>query len=180
MPLTFPQGGAPLTASSLERTLAPQASLIIDSEALASVPVLTGSLQLSADGQISGFAVFRYQPNGQEAVVPLEDRSAPSYILAFDNTTGLANGVAVSNAAASNAAIPVIIRDEAGAQLSNSELNVAGNGHTAFVLASQYPVTAGLRGTIEFLAPPGGKISAVGIRFTIPKLAFTSLPALTR
>ena len=30
--------------------------------------------------------IFRYNPNGQEAVVPLESRNASGYILAFDNT----------------------------------------------------------------------------------------------
>ena len=32
--------------------------------------------------------IFRYNPNGQEAVVPLESRNANAYILAFDNTAG--------------------------------------------------------------------------------------------
>ena len=36
----------------------------------------------------------------QEAVVPMETRNASSYLLAFDNTSGLVLGVAVENVSA--------------------------------------------------------------------------------
>ncbi len=41
--------------------------------------------------------IFRFNPSGQEAVVPLENRNASGYILAFDNTNGIATGVAVNS-----------------------------------------------------------------------------------
>ena len=41
--------------------------------------------------------IFRYNPNGQEAVVPLERRNANAYLLAFDNTRGTATGIAINS-----------------------------------------------------------------------------------
>ena len=46
--------------------------------------------------------------------MPLETGSAKSYILAFDNTNGLATGVAVANSSAASATIPVKLRDDTG------------------------------------------------------------------
>jgi hypothetical protein len=44
---------------------------------------------------------------------------------------------------------------------------------------NEFPVTAGIRGTIEFDPPPGATISALGIR--VPhSLTFTTLPALAK
>ena len=45
------------------------------------------------------------------------------------------------------------------------------------MLSTQFPVTANKRGTIEFDTPPGGQISALGIRFT-PAGAFTTISVL--
>ena len=119
----------------------------------------------------------------QEAVVPLETRNASSYLLAFDNTNGLVLGVAVENVSAQNAVIPVIIRDDTGAVISapGDHISLAGNGHTSFVLsdpASGFPVTASIRGTIEFDTPAGGQISVLGLRFSPPNNALTTIPAL--
>ena len=75
--------------------------------------LLTGSAQLSTTGNVSGFVIFRH--NDQEAVVPLESRNANAYVLAFDNTNGIPTGIAVSNASAQAASIPVTVRDDTGA-----------------------------------------------------------------
>ena len=42
---------------------------------------------------------------------------ANAYLLAFDNTGGVVTGVAVNNASAQAATVPVIIRNESGAQV---------------------------------------------------------------
>src|ERR1019366_2747029 len=115
-------------------------------------------------------AIFRYNPNGQEAVVPLETRNAASYLLAFDNTNGTATGVAVSVASSQASSVPVIIRDDTGAQVSAGSIPLAANGHTSFMLMNQFPSTTGIRGTVEFDAPASAEISVLGIR---------SPPALT-
>jgi hypothetical protein len=99
--------------------------------------------------------------------------------LALDNTAGIVTGVAVSSASGQAATVPVVIRDDAGTQIGTGSIALAANGHKAFGLATQFPVTANIRGTLEFGTPAGGKISALGVR-TPPTLTFTTLPALTK
>jgi hypothetical protein len=183
--LSFPQAtplAAPRYGPGLQRTIAGNASLVMDTAGPQAPLVQTGSALLSANGAIDGFAIFRLIPGSQEAVVPLETRNASSYILAFDNTGGVVLGVAVQNVANTTAIIPVVIRDDAGAIISapNSTLSLAANGHTSFVLSQQYPFTANKRGTVEFTTPAGGRIGALGIRTTPVNntLTLTTVPAL--
>lgn len=188
LPLGFPQvphSPLPLLAASFDRTLAANASLVIDTAGPQTPPVLVGSAQLAATGSVDGFAIFHHVVSLQEAVVPIETRNASSYLLAFDNTNGLVLGVAVQNVSSQNALIPVVIRDDTGLQISAPGATIAlgGNGHAAFVLSDPVrglPVTANKRGTIEFDTPPGGRISVLGIRFTPlgSGNALTTIPAL--
>lgn len=178
LPLTFPQGGSPTSASAVDRTLAAKATLVMESTGPDTNPVQVGSMQLTTDGKVSGFVIFRHS-NGQEAVVLLENRVANAYLLAFDNTGGVVTGVAVNNASAQAATVPVIIRNESGAQVDSGSIGLAPNGHNAFVMSTQFPVTANIRGTLEFDTPAGGQIGVVGIR-TTPKPAFTTLPPLAK
>jgi hypothetical protein len=186
LPLAFPlQPGPalPLLAASLDRTVAPNATLIVDTAGPQVSPVLVGSAQLRATGALDGFAIFHQIATNQEAVVPLETRSASSYLLAFDNTSGLTLGVAVANMSAQTASIPVMIRSDNGTVISapGAAISLAGNGHTSFGLADPglgFPVTADIRGTIEFETPAGGRISVLGLRFTPPNNALTTIPAI--
>jgi hypothetical protein len=139
----------------------------------------TGSAQLVTNGNISGFVIFHYGPNSQEAVVPLENRNASAYLVAYDNTSGVATGVAVNNASNAAISIPAIIRNESGTQIGTSTIPLAPNAHTSFVLATQFGATANIRGTIEFDAPSGATIGVVGIRVP-PAVTLTTLPALSR
>jgi hypothetical protein len=142
--------------------------------------LLIGSAQLNTTGHVSGFVIYRH--NNQEAVVPLESRTASSYIIAFDNTNGTATGVAVNAVSIQQVNIPVIVRDATGAQIATDTLNLAANGHAQFTLAvDKYPATVNKRGTIEFDTPAGAQIGAVGIRIP-PSVAhtYTTLPALAK
>jgi hypothetical protein len=122
--------------------------------------------------------MFRYEPNGQEAVVPLENRNAGGYLLAFDNTAGTATGVAINTVSSQAVDVPVVIRDDAGSQLATDTLHLAANGHSAFTLATdKYPVTANIRGTIEFDTPAGAQIGALAFRIPVGH-TFTTLPAM--
>lgn len=181
LPLSFPQSGegASSMSASIDHTLAAGATLLIESAAPDTTVVQIGSAQLFSDGNIGGFVIFRYEPSGQEAVVPLETRNASAYILAFDNTGGIATGVAVSSVSPQAINVPVVIRDDSGAQIGTGTIPLAANGHSAFVLAAQFPVTEGKRGILEFITPPGSQISALGLR-TPPARTFTTLPTLTR
>ena len=181
LPLLFPQaGGAALLAATFDRTLAANASLIVNTAGPQTQPVLVGSAQLAATGPVDGFAIFHQIPTQQEAVVPMETRAASSYLLAFDNTENLVLGVAVENLSAAYAVIPVVIRDDTGAVISapGVTISLGASGHYAFVLSTQFPVTANIRGTIEFDTPAGGRISVLGLRFTPPNNALTTIPAL--
>jgi len=113
-------------------------------------------------------------------VVPLESRNATGYLLAFDNTAGTATGVAINTVSEESVNIPVIVRDDTGAQIATDTLNLVANGHLAFTLATdKYPGTANIRGTIEFDTPAGTQIGALGIRIPVAH-TFTTLPALMK
>ncbi len=179
LPLSFPQSGSPTTASTLDRTLAAGAMLIIESTG----PVAqVGSAQLTTDGAVSGFAVFKATDTGQEAVVPLETRNPASFMLAFDNTGGIVTGVAIANVASQAGNVPVVIRDDTGTEIGTGSIALAAEGHKSFVLTDAttgFPVTAGKRGTIEFETPAGGQISVLGLRFPPSNAnAFTTIPVM--
>ena len=171
LPLAFPQqsgASGPLLASTFDRTIASNASLVVTTAEAQSQPVLVGSAQLAAVGQVDGFAIFHLIPGAQEAVVPMETRNASSYLLAYDNTGNVRLGVAVENVSSQDAIIPIVIRDETGALIGppGFTISLAGNGHTSFVVSDLFPTTAGKHGTIEFDTPAGGQISVLGIRTT--------------
>ncbi len=178
--VSFPQlGGAPTTVTGVTPTLAGGAMLMVQANGPLANAVQIGSAQLTTNGKISGFVIFRYEINGQEAVVPLETRNAGAYLLAFDNTDETATGVAVNSVSTQPVSVPVIVRNDAGAQIATGNIALAANGHSSFVLGDQFPAAAGIRGTIEFDAPAGAQIGALGIR--TPKAhTFTTLPALTK
>jgi hypothetical protein len=170
-----------MVASSVNQTLPAGATWLVESAAPLSDPApTTGSAQVTANGNVGGFVIFRYNPNGQEAGVPLESGNASAYILAFDNTAGTATGIAINSVSSQSVNVPVIVRDDTGAQIATDSLNLAANGHLAFTLVSdKYPQTANIRGTIEFDAPAGAQIGALGIRIPIAH-TFTTLPALVK
>jgi hypothetical protein len=177
LPLSFPQSiaVADTEAPSYTQTLAAGASLVIVSGGAADL--LTGSAQLSSTGNVSGFVIFRH--NDQEAVVPLESRNANAYVIAFDNTNGN-TGIALNAVSAGPVNVPVIVRDDTGAQIATDTITLAANGHSAFTLGTgKYPATASIRGTIEFDRPAGAQIGALGIRIPAT-LTYTTLPALAK
>ena len=98
-------------------------------------------------------------------------------MLAFDNTNNASLSVALANVAAQPANIPVVLRDDTGVQIGAGSLALPTKGHTSFLLSDQFPVTAGLRGTVEFDTPLGGQISALGVR-NAPPGTLTTIPAL--
>jgi hypothetical protein len=132
LPFTFPQmlsPAGPQVASTLDEPLNVNSLLVIDTQQRGNPDTQVGSVQLLTGGNIGGFAIFQYTPTGQEAVVPLETRNAPAYVLAFDNTGVLGTGVAIGNVAMQPASIPVIIRDDTGAQLGTGSISLPSQGH---------------------------------------------------
>ncbi|MEQ1949198.1 MAG: hypothetical protein ABL995_18540 [Bryobacteraceae bacterium] len=176
LPFTFPQTGGSSQVATLDRTLAPNAQLLIESTGPDSSAAQIGWAQLSGDTGVGGFGIFTNATFGWNAVVPLETRTANSYILAFDNSGALVTGVAVANAANATAVVPVIVRDDTGTQIATGTVNLSALGHDSFTLNQKFPVTVGKRGTIEFQTPQGGQITVLGLRANGP--ALTTLPVL--
>ncbi|MDR3738109.1 MAG: hypothetical protein P4L40_03725 [Terracidiphilus sp.] len=179
--LVFPQGGLAQTTAAMTQTLAPGATLQIQTQG--DNTAVACSAQLTTTGQVSGFAIFEYVPSAQEAVVPLETRTPKSFVLAYDNTNGLATGVALANLSAQAALVQVVVRDDTGATLAQNQIQLVGNGHTQFMLddsAQGFPITAGRRGTVEFQTPSGGRISALGIRAVTATNVITTIPVLAK
>ena len=73
--------------------------------------------------------------------------------------------------------VPVTVRDDSGTSLGTSNISLAANGHTSFVLPDAYAFAAGKRGTVEFDTPNAGQISALGLRATAAG-AVTTVPVL--
>lgn len=182
LPLTFPQSApaaGPELASTIDRTLNPNAQIVMESTGPDNVGPLVGAGQLLSNGKVGGFGIFSNPKQHWNAVIPLETRKASKYILAFDNTPPLTTGLAIASLAAQATNVPVIIRDDKGTQIGNPTISLRALGHTSFMLNDPqlgYPVTNNKRGTIEFDAPPGGQLSVLGLRANGP--ALTTLPVL--
>ena len=179
VPLTLPQSGTSTTTSSLVRTLSAGAMLVLQTQANDAAASVVGSAQLTTTGNISGLEVFRWTTFNQEASVPLETRAPSSFVLVFDNTSGMTTGVALENLAASAANITAIIRDDSGGLLQTVSVNLAARGHTSFLLPSSFPVTSTTRGMVEFIVPAAGKLSVIGLRAKTDG-TLTTIPVLTK
>jgi hypothetical protein len=125
---------------------------------------------------VAGNAIFRGQVPGQpdyEASVPISPLVA-KILLPFDNSNGLAMGVALVNTAES--VVSVIIRDAGGRIIRQTHAQIV--AHQAYVLRDLYPETDGIAGTIEFGAfedsNPQAVISAIALRFN-PTGPFTTI-----
>ena len=91
-------------------------------------------------------------------------------------------GIAVNAVSTQRVNVPVVVRDDTGAQVATDTITLAPNGHYAFTLGrDKYPATANIRGTIEFDTPAGAQIGAVGIRMPAGAAhTYTTLPALAK
>ena len=177
LPLTFLQNGNLVTASKVSQAVAAGASLVIQAQGLDGQTAM-GSAQFATDGSASAFALLRYDPSGEEATVPLQSGNASAYVVPYDNSGVLKIGMALANLSSQAASINVILRDDTGLVLQTATLPLTANGHTAFILDGNYPVTAGKRGTVEFDPVAGAQISVLGLRAN--GNFFTAVPALTK
>jgi hypothetical protein len=177
------EGGSGFGSSVIE-SIPAGGSLIVLVEDTGSPVTTSGSAVLTTTGNVGGFAVFRYNPTGQEAVVPLQTVNAPSYILAFDDTGDLSTGLAIANVAAQAAGVNVIVRNDTGAQIGTGLINLPAHGHTSFMLTDTssggWAFTAGVRGTVELDTPSSGQIAPLGLRAaTIPAgFTITTIPVM--
>ena len=182
LPLTFPQPGASTMASSITETLAGRTSMTITAPDTGTP--LAGWAQLTTAGDVGAIAILRYNPSGQEAGVPLETRNANSYFLVFDNTGGVATGVAIANVSTSPANVSAVLRDDSGNVTATALISLPARGHTSFMLADRYAFTGGKRGTVEFETPQSGQISVLGLRAapaaSADRFSLTTIPVLAQ
>lgn len=75
--------------------------------------------------------------------------------------------------------MPVVLRDDTGANLGTASISLSANGHTSFMPTGNYASVANKRGTVEFDAPAGTQISVLGLRAT-PTGAVTTIPVLAK
>ena len=176
LPLAFLQSGSTAKTATLTQTIAPGASLIVQTQEVAGAPSIVGSAQLTTTGKISGFAVFRSTRSGQEAVVPLTSDASRAYVQPFDNTQGLATGLAIANRSEAPTDLQVELHDESGELIALTGLSLPARGHKSFMLTDLFIAAANRRGTVTFSAIAGGRISALGLRAT-KSGAVTTIPA---
>jgi hypothetical protein len=175
LPLDFPQGASPTTASTYTTVLKPGAVAIIDSQGGATTSV--GSAQLLSDGKVSGYLVFRYVPTLQEAAVPLQLQNSTTYTLPFDNTNGISTGIAMATASTTSTTVQILVTNDQGAQIATDTIVLPGLGHHQFVLGTNYPASNSVRGTIQFQVPAGSQIGVIGIR-ALASGAYTTIPPI--
>ena len=181
LPLTVTQQGGTqaTTTPSLNAVINPEATLLIDTGAqLASTVV--GWADVLSSAPLGGYAIFRSTPqNGppSEGTVPLQGQFPSTMTLSYDDTAGFVMGVAIANLSTASADITATVWDDSGNQLATQVITIAGSGHTAFVLPTQIPPTAGKRGIVQFQSTAPGGIGGLGLRFS-PFGTFTSVPTM--
>ncbi|MDR3738107.1 MAG: RHS repeat-associated core domain-containing protein [Terracidiphilus sp.] len=184
LPLLLPQSTSnkTQTSSTFDQMLAAGTMLTIETASTASTSQ-TGWAQLQTNGSVSGFAVFQYQPvsgGQQEAVVPVQTGAATSYMLPFSNTNGYTDGIALANTSSVAATVGLTLRDATtGNVITTGSVALPAQGHTSFMLPSQFPAAAGASGTLEVRGPSSGVISVLGLHVNASN-AFTSTPALVK
>jgi len=139
-----------------------------------SASVLQGWAEVASTGRLGVTTIFRSVTPGKISEGTVTGVSSGSrVILPFDNTQGLGTSIAVANTNPTQSlSISLVFQLDTGAQISGS-LSLAAHAHTAFSLATMFPVVAGVRGSILFSAS-SPDITVVGLRFN-PAGSFTSL-----
>ncbi|MEQ1946121.1 MAG: FG-GAP-like repeat-containing protein [Bryobacteraceae bacterium] len=179
VPVFFPQTGTSTTASTISRTLAPHSILVVETRGSDALPAVTGGATISTNGPVSGFAIFRWIPFGQEASVPMETRVVPAFLLPFDNTGALVTGVGIANGGGASATVSIILRSDSGSLIQTGSIDLPAQGHRSFLLAEIFPGTKNRRGTVEFGVPLGRGVSIIGLRAKSDG-TLTTVPVLTR
>lgn len=171
-------GMSTIAGSSVQRTIPPRGTLIVESEAAGSA-ILVGWAEVRSAAPVAGFAIFR-QKHGSgvdsEGTSPLESAALQSYLQPMDNLSGFSTGIALVNLAPDEpAGVTAVLYDERGQEFVRGGINLPPNGHTSFSVTSLFPSAAGKRGFIEFRADRPAGIMGLGLRFQ-PTLSFTSVP----
>ena len=201
--LTVTQQGDTQTgaATTLDRVVSPNTTLIVGAGLGSAFPVAQGWVQVLATTPISGFAVFRYVFTGltsgisgfvapYEGTVPLQTNLSVSTItLPFDNSspsfaaTGAQFTTGIAIGSLTGGSVTATFYDVNGTQLGTQKFALGANGHTAFMVntaASYSPngqdwsFTNGKQGTVVFSGP---SLIGLGLRAS-PYGTLTTVPAV--
>jgi hypothetical protein len=148
-------------------------------------PLRTGYAILvppSEELRFGGQAVFRQTVPGRpvfEAVVPLSDYDDWTFMIPFDNSSGLDTGLALVNTSTVQAtSVYFAFLDQAGALIYETTMPLKAGEHMSFSLPVKFPQSAGKTGTL-YVEGTGDFLSALGLRFNISGGgAFTSVPVM--
>jgi hypothetical protein len=174
LPLIFPEFGSSMMTSSVNLTLTPNGSVVIQTNL--STPLSQGWADVQATGSLTGYSTFGVNTAGitpAEGTVNLDSRLSTALIVPYDNTNGAQTALALANQSAAAQTIMVTLFDQNGAQLSSSPITLPGFGHMAFFLNSQFAQSANQLGVIQFQS--AGGLTGLGLRFDSTG-AFTSIP----
>jgi len=173
-PLNLPFVGR--AAGNLSGTLAPGRTLFVETPGTAT-ELMQGWAEVEGSGRIGATAIFGFVASSAQSSEGSSSAtfSGSNIQMPFDNTQGRGTGVAIANTNATRP-LTVSLTLETDASASTiASVTLPAHGHTAFMLATMFPATAGARGSIRFTAE-SPDISVLGLRFT-PSMTFTSLGA---
>jgi hypothetical protein len=184
LPLVATQQGASVNmlTSTLTAVIPANTTLAVDTGTMSAN--VEGWADVHSNGPLTGFAVFRYAPQGLtsgpgvttpwEGTVPLQTLlTASTVIVPFDNTSGFATGIALGNLNTSALNLIASFYNDSGSPLGSAQtIPLSGDGHTSFILSSMFGFTANLKGLMK-ISGPG--VIALGLRAS-PYGTLTSVP----
>jgi hypothetical protein len=138
--------------------------------------LLRGWSDITSNQRIRAQVTFVSSVPGQpmfEAAVPAIADGQGSWAIPFDNSNGLATGIAVVNSGAAPSSVQIAVRDQNGGVTDNKILSLAAGEKRSFMLTEMAPNSAGNRGLVQ-LSTQNSSISASALRFN--GAAFTALP----
>jgi hypothetical protein len=186
LPLIATQQGKSQTVSTaaLTAVIPSNTTLAVDTGSLTATA--QGWAEVLSSGPLTGFAVFRYAPQGLsgapgattpwEGTVPLQTLlTASSVIVPFDNTGAFATGLALGtlNTSGLNLFSAAFFDDNGNSLGVPQTIALPASGHTAFLLNSQFAFTANIKGLMKITGSSG--LLAVGLRAS-PYGTLTSVP----
>jgi sugar lactone lactonase YvrE len=177
LPLTLPNSS--VVASSASVTLAPNNSVVIETESSSS-SIAVGWANVEASAPLNGYAIFRSRTPGvpDSEGTALLDNGSSSLSLLYDNTLGFQTGVAFVNpGSALSGVLTVTLLNQNGFQLASSQIIVPALGHLSFFLRDMFLQTNNTRGIMKLENTTGAGIVALGLRFNSSG-SFTSVPVI--
>ncbi len=129
--------------------------------------VTQGSASFDLPDGVTGFNLLKLstqnQPD-QELAIPIAKTSDQTKTLVVFDDTVINTVLCVSNPSASDGVITMNVRDETGASIGASDLNLAAGAKAVVQLKDRVAAASGKRGTVE-LSANGGSVAALAIRF---------------